>query len=85
MPAWDYRIDLRPVFRSEELTFEQRRDAIVDRLRTSSWVRDREDAGADLSTLVDELAEAADTDAFDRLWDDLYDEADADRAWIATF
>jgi len=34
---------------------------------------------------VDELADAETGDDFDAPWDALYDEADLDRVWIATF
>lgn len=81
LPIWDRQIDLRHIWQNEALSFEQRRDAIAAMLRRSPWVKDR----TDLQELVDELADAETGDDFDVPWDALYDEADLDRVWIATF
>ncbi len=86
-PIWAHRIDVSHVFHNEDMTFEQRRDAIVRILRASPWLR--EDTGNlmhlwTLQELVDELAETRDGDEFDGPWDALYDEADYDRVWIRT-
>ena len=80
-PIWRHKIDLRHVFREERLTFEQRRDAIVRRLRTSAWAV----GNPEVLELADELADTADGDQFDQVWDAVYDQADEDRVWIATF
>lgn len=80
-PIWDRRIDLSDVFHNEEMTFEQRRNAIVARLRASAWLKGRADG---LTDLVDELADTADGDEFDGPWDEIYDYADVERVWIAT-
>jgi len=84
MPHWTYTIMLGDVWRDENLTFEQRRDAITARLRTSQWLAELGGEGSTLADLVQELAESADVEAFDDLWNDLYDFADTDRAWIDT-
>lgn len=75
-PIWDRKINLTGVFHNNDLTFEQRRDAIVRILRASAWMKERAE--------VDNLAYAEDTEEFDGWWDELYDEADYDRVWIAT-
>ncbi len=81
LPVWDRRLNLADVWKNPDLTFEQRRDAVVDRIRSSGWA-DRNDTVADL---LDELGDAASADEFDGPWDLIYDEADVDRVWIATF
>jgi hypothetical protein len=86
LPVWDRKIQLADVFHDEGLTFEQRRDAIVARLRQSPWIADRDRDGFDrLGEIVENLADAPDTREFDDWWDELYDHADVDRVWIATF
>lgn len=80
--TWLLTVNLADVFRNEELTFEERRDAIVQRIRASGWITEDDYS---LDNLVEELGDAEDTDEFDAVWDVLYDHADADRVWIATF
>lgn len=82
LPVWDRTIDLRPVWRNENLTFEQRRDAIVKRIRNSGWITDD---SLHLDGLVEELGDVEAVDEFDAVWDAIYDEADSDRVWIQTF
>ncbi len=82
LPVWDRRINLADIWRNDALSFEAKRDAIVRRIRRSGWIT--EDNWS-LDNLVEELGDAADTDEFDAVWDVLYDHADADRVWIATF
>lgn len=85
-PVWAHEIDLSGVFHNDEMTFTQRRDAIVARLMTSSWYResDPEVSGTVAEIIRDQLAYAEDTDEFDAWWDELYDDADYDRVWIKT-
>lgn len=80
MSRWAYRVELADVFNNEDLTYEQRRDAIVRRMRKGSWMR--LDAADDLTCLLDELEEAEDEVAFDSVWSWVYDWADAHRLWI---
>jgi hypothetical protein len=83
MPRWTYTIMLGDVWRDENLTFEKRRDVITDRLRSSTWVT-HAGPDSDLAVLVEDLAETPDVEEFDALWNELYDYADTDRAWIDT-
>lgn len=80
---WKYTINLADVFHSDTLTFEQKRDVIVERLRNSQWFKTKGEFD-DLPQFVDELAGTSDEDAFDGVWSSIYDEADADRVWIKT-
>lgn len=82
MPSWTYSINLRDVFYNDDYVFEDKRDAIVNRLRASRWYRDAGE-GSVLHCIVRDLADSYDTRSFDAVWNDLYDEADADRCWIA--
>lgn len=85
-PIWDRKINLSGVFHNDTMTFTERRDAIVRILRASAWMKQRaeQDAFGGLAEILDNLAEAEDTEEFDGWWDELYDEADYDRVWIAT-
>lgn len=83
-PVWDYHINLSDVFHNEAMSFEERRDAIVARLRASRWFTDAEEGG-ELHQYVEELADTVDGDDFDCPMDAIYDLADTDRVWIATF
>lgn len=84
LPVWDRRINVSDVWRDENLTFEQRRDAIVARLNASPWIKNRDQSGFDqLGDIVYNLSTADDVEEFDGWWDELYDHADYDRVWIA--
>lgn len=83
-PIWDRKIRLADVFHNDALTFEQQRDAIVKRIRSSGWL-DGKDEFDDLVMAVEELAETDDVKRFDSVWSQIYDHADYDRVWIATF
>ncbi len=84
MPVWDRRVNVADVFHDEAMSFIERRDAIVARLRSSGWLDGRDEFDG-LVEAVDGLANADDDDEFNAWWDEIYDHADADRVWIATF
>jgi hypothetical protein len=80
---WDLTLDVSPWFHNEELTFEQRRDAITNKIRKSPWPDNNEE----ISEILEELAEVETPEEFDAIWDDLYDIADLYqdyRVWIKT-
>ena len=83
MAFWAYTIRLGDIWTDERRPFTERRDVIVKRLRDSSWLLDN-GPDSSITQLVDDLAEAADAGEFDELWDDVYDLANTDRAWIDT-
>jgi hypothetical protein len=81
-PSWAHQLNLADVFHDADLSFEERRDAIVRRIRLTAWFKGYDET-EDLPQFVEELA---DTEAgeFDAVWDSIYDIADADRVWIRT-
>lgn len=83
LPVWDGKLRLADVFHNDNLTYEQKRDAIVARIRASAWFK-RCDEYDDLPQFVEELADTRTPDEFDGPWDCIYDIADADRVWIET-
>lgn len=83
-PVWEHQVDVSDVFHNDDLTFEQRRDKIVARVRQSVWFKSKDESD-DLPQWVEELADAEDTGEFDPVWGAIYDEADYDRVWIKTF
>lgn len=82
-PVWDRKVNITGILHNEELTFEQRRDALVGVLQASTWVKQC-DEDDDLPQLVEELAGTEDTEEFNAVWDAIYDVADADRVWIGS-
>jgi hypothetical protein len=83
-PSWAHKVNLADVFHNDDLTFEQKRDMIVRRIRATAWFKSYAE-GDELPMFVEELADAADPSGFDPAWDCIYDIADADRVWIGTF
>lgn len=82
MPAWRYTVDVSHVFHDDDKSFEEKRDEIVATLRRSTWVKAH--GNGTLGPLIDVLAETQDTEEFDEHWDQVYDMADIQRAWIQT-
>ena len=82
-PVWDRKINLSGVFHNTDMSFEERRDAIVRILRASTWIKGLDEFDNAMEAL-DGLADAEDTEEFDGWFDELYDCADADRVWITT-
>ncbi len=83
-PIWDRKIDLKDVFHNDAMTFEEKRDAIVGRIRASGWLDGRGEFD-ELVMFVEELADTDNLEWFDSVWDHIYDIADRDRVWIGTF
>lgn len=83
MPQWNEIIYVSDVFHNESMTYEDKRDTIVGRVKKSNWYQKR--PGTFLEDIAEGLATAEDTEDFDYWWDQLYDWADYDRVWIATF
>jgi len=83
LPIWDGKLRLADVFHDDALTFEQKRDAIVRRIRATKWFKDYDEYD-DLPMFVEELADAEDNTSFNGVWSEIYDIADADRVWIET-
>lgn len=82
-PIWDRKIRLGDVFHNDALTFEQKRDTIVTRIRNSGWLKGRDEFD-ELVLAVEELAESDNVNWFDSVWSLIYDIADYDRVWIDT-
>jgi hypothetical protein len=81
MPRWKHHLRLKDVFYNEDLTFEQRRDEIVRRIRAARWFVEDADYA---TTLLEQLEFARDEAEFDGWWNEFYDYADAERVWIET-
>ena len=84
-PVWGRTISVAHLFHNDRLTFEERRDAIVKRLKASPWYTRADKAEFDgVYDTVHELAHAEDQTEFNGWWDELYDLADIDRVHIRT-
>lgn len=82
MAIWKHTLKLRDVFHDETLTYEERRDEIIKRIKRStfwdpeSWT---------LADIVNELSECDSEWEFNDEWDRFYDHADEKRIWVETF
>lgn len=81
MTNWVCKIDVSDVFCNEDMTYEERRDAIVQRFQNHPQLKLDEE----LMDLVGELAHQEDPDEFNFVWDEIYDWADTNLTWIGTF
>lgn len=83
MPVWKYKIMLSDVFHNETMTLPEIRDTIVKRIRRSRWFKDQEEH-SDLEVLLDDLAKSTSAAEFDDTWNEIYELANDERAWIDT-
>lgn len=81
MANWDFKLELKDVFHNEDLSFEEKRDEIVDRINSAPFMD--EDDG-ELVDIVEELAGTETIPEFDRAWSWFYDWADFARVWVET-
>lgn len=82
-PVWRYHVTIGHKFLDDNLPFAERRDALVADLKASKWYRRQEEREeSELWQLIDELSDVEDEDTFDYTWDQIYDLADYERAWI---
>ena len=79
MNRWIHRLDVGDVFHNDDLTFPEKRDEMVRRIRALPIISTR------LSDIADNLAAAETPDEWDDPWDDFYDYADERRIWVATW
>jgi len=84
MANWQETINLVDVFHNDDMAFEDRRDIIVRRLLDSRWLTNpNRRMGIDF--VVTNLGQSEDYTEFNEWWNELYDYADSDLVWIATF
>lgn len=85
MSTWKHKLELSDLFHNEQFSFEQRRDAIVERIKAQPWYAPAERGDDDeLWWIIDELADTDNADYFDKVWDAFYDWADSVRVWVNT-
>lgn len=83
MSNWNETLDINHILRDEDMEFEEKRDAIVAKVKASRWYKKEEEAGfVTLYLIIEEMQDADDVDWFDSTLSALYDEADADRIWM---
>lgn len=75
---WKHTIRIGDIWKNPEMTFEERKTALVTRIRSTPWCKN----DADVAAVVRRLATNRTVKGFDAAWNDLYDLADADRVWI---
>lgn len=83
MSKWNHSLPLVDIFHDETMAFVDKRSAIVERIRESSFYTG-EDLDWELDEIVMALDEAEDEDDFNMVWDEFYDWCDAHRVWVAT-
>lgn len=82
--TWEHQLDIDDVFHDDQLTVQQKTDAIVARIKAGDWYAE---LAEDLAPVLEELndaAEADDVEWWDQVWDAFYDIADAARIWVKT-
>lgn len=87
MARWDYTLHLKDIFHNEDMTFEQRRDAIVRRIRLGKFFPDPIQSPYeydDFDEIVCLLQEASTEHIFNYEWDSFYDWCDDNRVWVET-
>lgn len=80
MKQWKYTLRLGDLFHNDALTFEEKRDRMVARMKAQPWWNKFDDE----TWLGHDLATAADVDEWDEYWDLFYDWADTERIWVET-
>lgn len=81
MAHWVESINLSSVWKNDLLSFEETRDSVVHRIRSSDWYFNN----PSLQGVVDDLSASEDAAEFDDYFQVIYDLADVDRIWIETF
>lgn len=81
LPQWAGTVRLRDIWRNKEMTFEERRDAIVRRIRASRWFK-KYDEFDELPAFVEELSDVDTQEWFDYVWSQITLCADYDRIWL---
>lgn len=84
MAHWNMTINLKDAFSERDMSFQDRKSIVVERITNSGWLDNSLD-GETLRDLVMYLSESSDTSEFDYWWNQVYDIADVDRIWLATF
>lgn len=85
MAQWTITIDVKEIWSTfQDNGYEKSRDAIVAKIKESRW-RDISAHQIRLDDLIEELEESLNLPEFNSIWNELYDLADLDRVWIATF
>lgn len=84
MSNWNLTIDLKEVWRDDELTVTEKAGFIVERIEKSGWVEDTPYPDT-FRDLLAQLKGVTRPDEFDAVFSEVYDLADEDRVWIKTF
>lgn len=84
MRKWEHKLDVSNVFHNEDLTFEEIRDAVVRRIKASSFYKAAKES-MEFEDIVEELGEAETVGQFDFIWNAIYDYADMYDCWISTY
>jgi hypothetical protein len=84
MTIWNKTVDVSSVFHNDDMSFIERRDAIVKKFRDAWPVSFTEDESLEINDILDELEETEDVEEFNSVWDEVYDWADYRKVWIKT-
>jgi len=85
MPQWNITIDVSEIWKNfQDVGFEESVKQIVAKIKESRW-RSITPYPHTFDQLVADLEASTSLDEFNSWWNELYDLADSDRVWIATF
>lgn len=81
---WILTVDLKDVWKNDDLDFPEQVKQIVHRIKVSGW-RGLTYSAERFDMMVAELGRSESFADFNFTWEAVYDLADQDRIWIATF
>lgn len=79
---WDHKLQLGDVFHNEDMTFEQRRDEIVRRIKAAKFYDEDDHLLVDIVESLE--CSGSDMGEFDYFWNEFYDYCDDRRIWVET-
>jgi hypothetical protein len=92
MANWKVRINVADLWRKyeDDEDFDSFKEALLEKLDDEDLYAEitekiDEEAAYQFSVLVDDLKPCSDVEEFDYAWQNLYDWADYNKVWIATF
>ena len=81
-PIWTYKVmGIKDIIQDDSLDTETKGKKIAKTIRASRWGRSLEE-GDTLFSVLENLEETLGDEDFNNWLDEIYDMADADRAWI---
>lgn len=93
MVIWRHQIRLGDIWNNDDLTLEQKRDRIVERVECETWYQEavanptaRPDgldySDYEIESIIYDLKHSEGEDGFNSIWHEFYDYCDEHRIWV---